>query len=112
MGYAEELYFDKISEETIRDMWKALYDKDISKYMYESNSRPHITLAVYDENINDFDLFVKSIKDFVKETVVFKLNLSNIGMFNTEEGIVFIQPKVTYQLLHLYVNGYKLHSVQ
>jgi 2'-5' RNA ligase len=99
MGYAVELYFDPKTEGTIKSTWKALCDKDISKYMYESNIRPHITLAVYDDKIKDFELFTKGVEDFAKTLPSFKLNLLNIGVFNTEEGVVFLQPKVTRELL-------------
>ncbi|MDF2591991.1 MAG: hypothetical protein K0S75_1457 [Clostridia bacterium] len=101
MGYAVELYFDEKSEEAIRAIWKVLYDKDISKYMYESDSRPHITLAVYDDEINNLELFMEKIKEFAQKAVILKLNLSNVGVFNMNEGVVFLQPRVTREMLDM-----------
>lgn len=102
MGYAVELYFHPKTEQSIKSIWKVLYDKHISKYMYESNSRPHINLAAYDDKINNFELFTKEVEGFAKTLPPFKLNLLNIGVFNTEEGVVFLQPKVTRELLDIH----------
>ncbi len=107
MGYAVELYFDKKSEETIKAMWKVLYDNNISKYMYESDSRPHITMTVYDDKIDDVELFIKGVEGFAEKIAPFEINLSNIGVFNTEEGVVFLQPKVTRELLDIHEEFHK-----
>jgi 2'-5' RNA ligase len=76
--------------------------------MYESNSRPNITLAVYDDKINNVELFKKEIEDFAKTLCPFKLNLLNIGVFNTKEGVVFLQPKVTRELLDIHEEFHRI----
>ncbi len=107
MGYAIVLYFDENSEIIIRDMWKLLYDNNINKLMHDSNSRPHITLAIYDEDLYDLDNFINSVEDYAKTLKPFKLIVSNIGMFNTNEGVAFLAPKVTGELLDIH---YKLYE--
>lgn len=102
MGYAIELYFDQNSEDKIRKIWKALYEKNISTFMYESNSIPHITLSVYNDNLNDMNEFVNHVISYSKQLTPFKLVLSNIGVFNTKEGVVFLGPKVTSKLLNVH----------
>lgn len=49
MGYAVEMFFDEDSENRIRQFFKLLYDLGLAKTMYELESRPHISLAVYSE---------------------------------------------------------------
>lgn len=102
MEYAVELYFDKVSEEIIKSMWKVLYDKGISEFMYESNSKPHISLAVYNDKLNNFEAFINKVRTLSEDIKSFELNLSNIGMFNTDEGVVFLSPKVTRDLLDIH----------
>ena len=48
MPYAVELLFDAEGETRVRCVWKALKAAGLSSYMVDSESRPHITLAVYD----------------------------------------------------------------
>ncbi|WP_105616109.1 2'-5' RNA ligase family protein [Vallitalea okinawensis] len=99
MGYAVELYFDEDSEKIIKDIWQVLYEKNVSKFMYESNSRPHITLAVYNDSLTDLITFQKYVETFASGLRLFELNLSHIGIFNTDEGVVFLGPKVSEGLL-------------
>lgn len=102
MGYAVELYFDQESEKIIKEIWQVLYEKNVSNFMYESNSKPHITLAVYNDSLTNLETFQNSVEDFVRELSQFELNLSHIGIFNTDEGVVFLGPKVSDQLLSIH----------
>ncbi len=101
MGYAVELYFDQYSEGEIKSIWKRLYDERLHKFMHDSNSRPHISLAVYNDDVDEKKL-VRRVEIFSKSMDPFKLRLSNIGMFHTDGTVIFLSPKITPELLDLH----------
>lgn len=102
MGYAIEMYFDENGSKMIEEIWQALYEKEASTYMVESGSKPHITLAVYDEDFDDLQRFKDQVKAFANGLGAFTLDLTNIGIFSRRESVLFIGPKVTEELLALH----------
>jgi hypothetical protein len=74
MGYAVVGYFDKESDEIIRDLWRLMSDKCIDDYLHMSDNSPHFKFEIY-ETI-DTDKVKKEIKKISDEisavTVCFK----------------------------------------
>lgn len=101
-----ELIFDRESEKKIRNIWLEIYDNNLSKWMLDSGSVPHIALAVFDE-IDVKDL-VPLVEKFARENSVFALNMVNIGLFPSDEGVVFLSPVITSDLLNTHR---KLHQM-
>ena len=101
MGYSVELYFKESGEKKIRELWKELHDLGISKYMYDSGDRPHISLLIFDKKDCNIKLLKKSFKTFFERKNSFEIIFSSIGIFQGEEGVTFIGPKPTITLLEL-----------
>jgi 2'-5' RNA ligase len=105
MPYAVELLFDSKSEKIIYDIWKEIYEKGWCSYLIESDSKPHITLAIYNKvNLEEFE---KRLQDCYKDTPSFKLVLSSIGIFPQNLGTVFIAPAASSQLQEVHQKLYE-----
>jgi len=52
MGYAIVGYFDKETDEVIRELWKILMINGIGDYLYNSENNPHIKFIMY-ENLDE-----------------------------------------------------------
>lgn len=102
MPISVELGFDAESEKKIREIWKVLYDKKLCEWMYLSHSLPHITLCIYEDSIGDKIEFIQHVESFGRDIKQFKLQLSNLGVFNTQEKVIFLSPKVSNDLLNLH----------
>ena len=48
-GYAAELYFDAEGEERVRCLWEGLAEMGLRSALLEMDSRPHMSLAIFDE---------------------------------------------------------------
>ena len=48
MAFTIHLFLDQKTEITIRAIWQALAEREITDYMYSSGNRPHITLAIFE----------------------------------------------------------------
>ena len=102
MPVAIELLFDKKSENVIRDIWKALYDEGVCRWLYESASIPHITLGVYNDGFGNISEMINEVENFSIEMRQMNLQMSNIGLFNVDGSVIFISPKVTEELLEVH----------
>lgn len=100
MPFAIEMFFDKNSEEKIRGIWRSLKESGICSYMNDSGSIPHITLSVFNKiDVADTD---KRLTSFTESASKFSLLLLSIGAFPTEEGVLFLAPVVTEELLRFH----------
>ena len=106
MTYAINLYFDKESEKTIEHIWNELAIDGISTHMVEIDSKPHITLTIY----NDLDIidFEKRFTEFVNNYHSFELQCSYIGIFPQRKGTVFIAPTMTDDLIKIHRDFHSL----
>ncbi len=97
MTYGVECSFNRETDEYIHKLWKDFKDQGICDFMVDSQSTPHIAFAVFSEvNINELE---ELLNEFTLEQSKIDLNLSYIGTFPTDEGVVFLAPKVTNELL-------------
>ena len=114
MSYSVELYFNECGENKLKELWKELYDLGISRFMHESGSRPHIALAVFDEEECDLKILKKSFKSTFTNTHEIDLIFSSIGIFPSEEGVTYVGIKPTIDLLEIhatYMNNIKNLSI-
>lgn len=99
MRYAIELNFDKLTEEKIMNLPNGIAEKGISKSYLEWQTRPHITLGIFNDiDIEKCDKLLEEIAGKVKS---FPAHLSSIGVFNNSK-CVFVSPVVTNELLELH----------
>jgi 2'-5' RNA ligase len=100
MPYAIELFLDGTTDGLVREVWKKYAEAGISDYLSRSDSRPHITLAVFER------LTLEQCQDplnrFVAEHHFPELEFSHLGVFYSEKNVVFVAPTVTPELLELH----------
>ena len=85
MPFAVQLLLDTRAAERIRGVWEALRDADVSSVMLDLGSKPHVTLAVYEDlEIEPFETQVKAF--FASETSI-DVPLSGVGTFHGDEGV-------------------------
>lgn len=96
MPYAVELFFDPASERRIRSIWKRLAGVGIT-YLHESDSRPHVSLAVCDSI--GIEPTIHLLNRIAGSTAGFPITFASVGVFPGAEPVVFFAPKVTVRLL-------------
>lgn len=98
MKYAIELYYDKETEKRLFDLAKKIADKKISTKFLEWKTRPHITLACF----NDIDeaSCIDKLKDFAQNHKAMSAYLSSVGMFN-DTKVVFINPTMNRSMYEM-----------
>ena len=103
--YAVQLLLDARAAEKVRGVWNALRDAGVSSIMIDLCSRPHVTLAVYEDlEVEPFETQVKAF--FAGETSI-DVPLSGVGTFHGEEGVLYCSPVVTPELLALHERFHK-----
>lgn len=107
MGYAVEIIFDNESQNKFIDYWKLLYQSGCSSYMYEHGGNPHITFGLFNNNLENISILKEIIFKCFNNIEPFNLTFSTLGLFPFDEGVSFIAPKVSLQLLTLHNNFYK-----
>ena len=109
MQYAVELYFDKETEKKICDLAQEIADANISAKFLEWKTRPHLTLACF--NDVEEEKCLKIIREFAAEHKPMLAYIGSVGMFNDTKTI-FLSPimrKEMYQFqseLHDCLKGF------
>ncbi len=100
MPFAVHLFFDAAIETAVRNAWKELADNGIAPYMHQSNNRPHLTLAIYqDLNLKECQPALQTIASALTPIPVC---FEHVGVFPTVPAGVFISPTVTINLLQFH----------
>ena len=89
MQYAIELYFDKETEQRLTDLIQSVADKQLSKKFLEWKTRPHLTLACFND-VNEQDCIEKLI-DFARTHKQLPAYIGSVGMF-TDTKTIFVSP--------------------
>ncbi len=111
MGYAVELYFDPGSDLAVRRIWSGIADAFGVSTMLTNGGRPHVSLAVYSEDF-DHRSFLQELPAFSKSLAPLEVQLGSVGTFPTEEGVVFLAPVVTRELLAVHERFHTAFSRQ
>ena len=94
MGYAVVLYFDDEASAKIEEIRSELKKNEIS---IDEGIKPHLSLAVYDDlPIPDFE---KEFREYAEEVKSFPVVFSHVGEFPTGRQVLFLEPKITPELL-------------
>ena len=89
MKYAIELYFDEKTEKRLLDMAQKVADKKISTRFLEYKTRPHITLACF--NNVDEEICIEKLKEFAGGHQIMSAYIGSMGMF-TDTKTIFVSP--------------------
>ena len=106
MGYAIEMTFDAETEKRHRALWRALAEAGISSSMVDLGGRPHVSLAVLEHA--DAAAVSALTEAWAAGTPPFTIRFGSVGAFPGEEGVVFIAPVVTGELLALHARCHAL----
>jgi 2'-5' RNA ligase len=96
--YAVELLFDPDAEAAVREVWREVSARTGSSMLFDLASRPHVTLAVHDEQ--DAPQLDRAVRAF--DAPATRFVLSSAGTFPGDEGVAFLAPVVTDALLDLH----------
>lgn len=96
--FAVELLFDAEAEAAVLQVWRDVRARTGSSVLFDLASRPHVTLAVYEER--DGPRLDRAVRAFPAPATPFLL--SSAGAFPGDEGIAFLAPVVTDALLALH----------
>ena len=105
MMYAIEMYFDKVTEEKIMRLAQKIADAGLSTKYLEWKTRPHVTLAVY--NDIDVDRCAQLLEKFANDHKTFPALFDAVGMFNYTKTI-FLSPIMTRSIYELHSELYVL----
>lgn len=103
MGYAVELFFDDDSAQKVCGYWDDLASHIGHKSLSEWDARPHVTLAVYNDDL-DTEVLPEKLCEFAESTNRFGFSLNSLGTFPGDVGAVVFFPVVTHDLLNLHKN--------
>ncbi len=109
MGYAIELFYDLESEQSVRNVWDGIGKALGKPSLWELGARPHVSLAVYNADL-DTTGFEDRLREFATSVEPFELRMSSVGTFPGSEGVVFLSPVVTRQLLGVHERYHKAFS--
>jgi 2'-5' RNA ligase len=97
MGYAVELNLSRDGAARVVKVWESLASEAISSVMLDVGARPHISLAVFEDL--DPEVLRVDLRRFAELTRPLSVELASVGTFPTGEGVVFLAPVVTQELL-------------
>ena len=98
MPFAVVFYLDEKRADPIRQITRELARQGVAPYLHESGIPPHITLAIYEQlNCQPCE---EKIAQLAGQTHGFDLTFSFLGIFQTDNPVVFTAPTVTQELLN------------
>lgn len=107
MPYSIELRFDDALSARIGEARRALAERDTSS-MAEAAGAPHVSLAVYDERGIDPARLAAMIEHLAAMKEPLSISLASLGMFPTEERVLFLAPVPSRTLLDLHAAWHAL----
>ena len=107
MGYAFTLNLCRDSAARVVKVWESLAREGINTVMLDVGAQPHISLAVFEDL--DPKALGADLSRFAEVTRPLSLDLAFAGTFPTTEGVVFLAPVVTQELLEVHR---RFHSLQ
>ncbi len=89
MQYAIELYYDKETEDKLYTLAKRVADEKLSTKFLEWKTRPHLTLACF--NDVDEEKCIEHLKKFAQTHEVMPAYIASVGMF-ADTRTIFASP--------------------
>lgn len=105
MTYSIGLNFDEKTEEKIKKDMVKLCEKGINTYALDYKVPPHITLCIFEYELENIDVLKKIVHSFGASLKTDGVKFSSIGAFNPP--VLFYAPVVTKQLIDI---NEKLHD--
>lgn len=96
MDYAVLLYFDDDASKKINKWTYDLVDLGLDRRYINIGMKPHLTLAEF--NQTDLGSTEKLLQEYAAKKSSISLNFSSLGIFPTEQGVLFLNPSVSSDL--------------
>lgn len=100
-------YFDDLTDAAIRGLWQVLDDADVPSEMLTLNYPPHLTLLVC-EGFQRIEEYREVIKPFIQRHEPLLLSFHSLGIFATDEGVIYLAPLVNRQLLEFHAELWEI----
>lgn len=109
MAYAVELRFDEDLARRVRMLWQALEAIGSGGFGPDGEPVPHVSLAVYDdESAVDEVAAGRLIERLAARAAVTEIAFASLGVFPTEENVLFLAPVVTPALLDIHTSWHAM----
>jgi 2'-5' RNA ligase len=103
MPYSIELRFDRPLCERMLELRRRVIGLGIAPGLLESLGEPHLSLAVYDDDrAVEPDALVRIVDRLAAQRWTVVIAFPSIGLFPTEESVLFLAPVVAPELLQLH----------
>lgn len=102
MPYAVTLRFDQVLAGQIEAHWQRAAAATGAADLPTGTDEPHVSLAVYDEGPIDPAALVALVEGFASTEAPLAIGFSSLGIFPSEENVLFLAPVVTAALLRLH----------
>ena len=100
MPYAVEMFLNPKCEAAIRAVWHRLADAGIESSLLDIRSRPHLTLAIFDEvRLEEME---PGLESFARDIPPFPVAFWSLGAFGAPRGVVVLAAGVTQRLLEIH----------
>lgn len=106
MGYAIELALDDEYAAKVYPLWDAIHTHFGGTDLRLLGARPHISLAVLPDLTPE--TFYAPLEEFASTCPVLDIHFASVASFPTAEGVVFLAPVVTEELLSLHKRFHQL----
>jgi len=108
MGYAVVGYFDSISDEKIKALWKGIADIGVDDYLIKSENNPHIKFAMFDTI--DLEVTQKEIRLLSKRIEKINIHFKKYGLYPNENPFLTIDIADNIEIINLHREIQKLFS--
>ncbi len=108
MGYAIVGYFDSISDEKIKALWKGLADLGVDDYLINSANNPHIKFAVFDSL--ELDSIQKELHLLSKRIQKINIHFKKYGIYPNDNPFITIDIADNIEILKLHMDIQKIFN--
>lgn len=108
MGYAIVGYFDSISDEKIKGLWKGLADIGVDDYLINSANNPHIKFAMFDSL--ELDLAQKELHELSKKVQKINIHFKKYGIYPNYNPFITIDIADSIEIIKLHMDIQKIFN--
>jgi 2'-5' RNA ligase len=106
MGFAVELHIDPINTAPIVALTEQIYAQCGGKHLTGMGAHPHISLTLFAQL--DPASIEGLLAEFAATTPPLSVTFASVGVFTAAQGVVYLAPVVTAQLLAIHAQFYTL----
>lgn len=101
MGYAVVGYFDPISDEKVKELWRGLADIGVDDYLINSANNPHIKFAMFESM--DLKLAEKEIHLLSEKIKKINIHFKKYGVYPTDNPFLTLDIADNIEIMNLHM---------